>query len=627
MFSQNESESRTLLPTTISRIITTARSLITNYIIEWWLLEILSWCFSAVCMIAIFIVFLKFDDETQPKFPLGITINGFISVFSVCAKAALILPTAEGLGQLKWSHFKEKPRPLMDIERIDLASRGPYGAILLLGRARRMPLLALGAAVIMFAVPLDFVFQQTISYPVRWVQADNAFVPRSVAYDSLGGVFFKNNTRRLGPINSMIATLEPLWMGLNSSRGGTLPQLKGTCPTGNCTWEPFETLAVCSKCVDLSQELQWECATEPSEWVSNATYAGRPYPNVTSCGFSLKPDGKTRVFLSGYVVGADGSKGEALSTRFFPLVDSAPLSRAASFNGSVHFRDILNPISDFFVSGTPQGEIGAWGNATPTVLECNLHWCVKTVNTTHSWGRLNETTTRTVELDSPKTGVGSAWIKFDMAGVMTPRWIANFSLTLPPRQQEDLRNNSFSVINQTMVETILAMDQFLPSYVTTKDTGSTPYYRWLNGGQFFGETPLVVDLPVITNPWLPPNNITAQVEQIADTMTVVLRNAANSTSEFQWVRGTAWNEQTFIHIRWAWAIWPILLLALSLVFLIMTVAKSSREENVVRIWKNSAIAILFNGPGEEVKKSVEANARLGKARAKARTLWVRLFPD
>lgn len=145
VFGQNEHEGQTIhisikptLTTAIFRITATFRNLITNYIIEWWLLEILSWCFSAACMTAIFGVFLKFDDETQPKFPLGITINGFISVFSVCAKAALILPTAEGLGQLKWSHFKEKPRPLMDIERIDLASRGPYGAVLLLGRARRM---------------------------------------------------------------------------------------------------------------------------------------------------------------------------------------------------------------------------------------------------------------------------------------------------------------------------------------------------------------------------------------------------------------------------------------------------------------------------------------------------------
>lgn len=109
--------------------------LVVNYIVEWWLLEILSWCFSAMCMTTIFGVLVYYDNRPQPKFPLGATINGFISVFSVCAKAGLILATAEGLGQLKWSHFKEKARSMMDFERVDLASRGPYGALLLLARA------------------------------------------------------------------------------------------------------------------------------------------------------------------------------------------------------------------------------------------------------------------------------------------------------------------------------------------------------------------------------------------------------------------------------------------------------------------------------------------------------------
>jgi hypothetical protein len=109
-----------------------------NYITDWWLIEILSWCFSASCMAAIFGVLLHFDNHVLPVGPLGITINGFISLLSVFAKAALLLPTAEGLGQLKWSHFRKDSRTMMDIERIDLASRGPWGAMLLLVRTRGM---------------------------------------------------------------------------------------------------------------------------------------------------------------------------------------------------------------------------------------------------------------------------------------------------------------------------------------------------------------------------------------------------------------------------------------------------------------------------------------------------------
>lgn len=121
-------------PTVVSRLIILIRAFFFDYIVEWWLLEIASLCFSAVCMSTIFWVMVLYNGKEIPHWPLGITFNGFISVFSVCAKASLIFPTAECIGQLKWSHFKENTGPMMDFERIDLASRGPWGALLLLGR-------------------------------------------------------------------------------------------------------------------------------------------------------------------------------------------------------------------------------------------------------------------------------------------------------------------------------------------------------------------------------------------------------------------------------------------------------------------------------------------------------------
>lgn len=121
-------------PTVVSRIVNLIKRFLVDYIVEWWLLEIGSICFSAACMSNIFWVMVFYNGKEIPKWPLGVTFNGFISVFSVCAKASLILPTAEGIGQLKWPHFKENAGPMMDFERIDLASRGPWGALLLLGR-------------------------------------------------------------------------------------------------------------------------------------------------------------------------------------------------------------------------------------------------------------------------------------------------------------------------------------------------------------------------------------------------------------------------------------------------------------------------------------------------------------
>jgi len=110
----------------------------TRWFIDWWALEILSWGFSALCMAIIAIVLLKHDGKDLPSWRLGITINAFISIFSGFAKSALLLPTAEALGQLKWSWFKNGERKMVDFEILDSASRGPWGSLVLLTRTKGM---------------------------------------------------------------------------------------------------------------------------------------------------------------------------------------------------------------------------------------------------------------------------------------------------------------------------------------------------------------------------------------------------------------------------------------------------------------------------------------------------------
>jgi hypothetical protein len=89
-------------------------------------------------MIIILSVLAHFDGKEIPQWKLGITINAFISILSGFAKSALLLPTAEALGQLKWNWFSKKPRTMMDFEVLDSASRGPWGSFVLLARTKGM---------------------------------------------------------------------------------------------------------------------------------------------------------------------------------------------------------------------------------------------------------------------------------------------------------------------------------------------------------------------------------------------------------------------------------------------------------------------------------------------------------
>ena len=100
--------------------------------------EILAWVFSFFCIAAVVAVLFYFDGRELSEWPFSITLNAFIAIFAGFAKSALLVPTAEALGQLKWDWYRNKPKKMMDFEILDSASRGPWGSLVLLTRTKGM---------------------------------------------------------------------------------------------------------------------------------------------------------------------------------------------------------------------------------------------------------------------------------------------------------------------------------------------------------------------------------------------------------------------------------------------------------------------------------------------------------
>jgi hypothetical protein len=156
-------------------------------ILKRWLLEVLSWLFSAICMAAVIGVLAGLKDEPLTKWVLaektGLTLNAYISILSKMAGAALILPVSEALGQLKWSWFLEHSKQMWDFEIFDNASRGPWGSLLLLIRTKGKALAALGAMIMLCSLALDPFFQQVVDFPDRWaLQNSTSLIPRAMSY-------------------------------------------------------------------------------------------------------------------------------------------------------------------------------------------------------------------------------------------------------------------------------------------------------------------------------------------------------------------------------------------------------------------------------------------------------------
>jgi Protein of unknown function (DUF3176) len=112
-----------------------AQNWFTRWFVDWWMFEIVCWLVSAVCMLIIVAVLIHFDNKPVPNWK-SLTLNSFISVLSGFGRAALLVPTAEALGQLKWNWFSRKSRQMVDFEILDSASRGPWGSFILLARTK-----------------------------------------------------------------------------------------------------------------------------------------------------------------------------------------------------------------------------------------------------------------------------------------------------------------------------------------------------------------------------------------------------------------------------------------------------------------------------------------------------------
>ena len=121
---------------------------------DWWL-EIACCVVFTGALMAIVGAILPYQDQPLPQWPYNISINTLISILIAISKAAMLLVTAEGLSQLKWTWFQRK-RPLQDMARYDMASRGPWGSWRLLLSLRGRDLVAsVGAFVTVASIAID----------------------------------------------------------------------------------------------------------------------------------------------------------------------------------------------------------------------------------------------------------------------------------------------------------------------------------------------------------------------------------------------------------------------------------------------------------------------------------------
>ncbi|KAH7093062.1 hypothetical protein FB567DRAFT_433121 [Paraphoma chrysanthemicola] len=591
-------------------------------VFERWLLEIISWLISAICMGAIIAALAVLQDQPASRWPFdkaGLTLNAFVSILSRIAGAALLLPVAEALGQLKWIWFvRGDSKKMWDFEMFDNASRGPWGAFLLLIHTKGKTIAALGALVTIFALALDPFFQQVVSFPEEWTLQDtNSSISRAVRYEPVANLDYQNGIPLLGPDADMQAVIDPFFIANGTQPvpfgNGSRVDFPLSCPSSNCTWPDYQTLGVCTKCVQTPELLDFSCIYTRVDWTSELNATVESYPNATVCGYFLNSTSAEPVLMSGYMLDNSGKPtGEALIMRTLPLL-SNPLRYPLWGHGSLNFRHIRNPLMDVLISSAANAS-DVYANKAPVLHECVMAWCVKTIRSSYFIGTYKEEIVSTFlnESSGPFPWITTLYPEEE---TFESTYIENVTIAAPPTK-ENFSEWGWGINNDTMLQTLFILDRMFPAFTTVGNT-SEEVLRWRTGHP----TQVRTKKPVF-NPWLLPNNITHHMERLGEAMT----NAIRSTSSSEMVWGQAFDNEVYVSVRWGWLSLPLGLLLVSCVFLLATVIKSAIEKDQVSIRKNSAIATLLYGFPEHYQKRLAKSNSTGTPREKAKNLKVRLSP-
>ena len=212
-------------------------SRITHLLLDTWLAECVCLVLGLSGLIAIFSLLVVFHSQPLRRWHSELSINTILSGLATAMKACTMLATAAAIGQLKWTWFNRKERPLQDLNIYDGASRGVIGAINLLHHLRFWHLASVGCFITILLLASDAFVQASVNIAVRPIQSFGtasvpiAAVPRMNNYDDYLGKhpMWLDNT--LGNVNNQMRL--GIYTAFVDNSNTKDNRVTTVCPSGN----------------------------------------------------------------------------------------------------------------------------------------------------------------------------------------------------------------------------------------------------------------------------------------------------------------------------------------------------------------------------------------------------------
>ncbi len=435
---------------------------------------------------------------------------------------------------------------------------------------------SLGALITVLALAINPFTQQVATYQLEQVpSSQNSTLPVRFSY----------------PNDLVLSFKAAAYNGLFGSGHNALTPY---CPSGNCTWAPYQTLAVCSQCVNAADLIEY---TRSDHQVQSCNFDD----DNSSCLWSL-PNG-------------------------LALTDSAILNTSGTLSPMM-LDNVGQSLVNFSMLGYDEKK-------DPVATECSLYWCVNTYtaifNNTNFTERLSSSwynATSTL----PLANIPSAENLYNLRDTGFGA-VELYNIT-PPTGGGKAQPN----VNLSMDE--MEYDSFeivrLENYLVSNTLGVLAWLGPLLSGNVtenLGRSTDVMDLfyegYAGTSTSVVLSTVTISVVQdtfdrLAQSLTTWIRTSQNSSFDLGMGEavGVTWRSETVVNVRWAWLALPCVLLAGTTIFLGFIIMGTTKKQ--LGIWKSSSLALLFHGLEEGSGKVSEDLRHMVGMETTAKKMWVRL---
>jgi hypothetical protein len=407
-----------------------------------------------------------------------------------------------------------------------------------------------------FQMPSDtHKVDQVVCTQSKVVHISNLFYPipyaNAVSVASVGGQTY------LAVLASADFSMQAaILSGLSSDKNTLTQETPVRCPSGNCEWPPYTSLAVCSACSDITSSL----VKTTKNYTTSAPYSDQY--------LDFSPSNPSTAFRAGIVNAY--TLPNALHLDFAPgMADvSAVFYGTSNRTRTVVFKDNNEML---WSSSMIKNETSANGPELFTATECALYYCVKEYTSQVKNGSLIEISRITPSKQSTDS--------MQPVDAKRPPVRMDGQLNSPSDYAStDLHLGDNFRVSQVAINGIAA--QMAKTFnLDPAIRNATGYYYVTSAEQF---------APPASEVLYKSTNLTLTFENLAQSVSSNMRVKADDSTVVEGTTGIV-----VYKIRWSWISLPAVSVMGSWIFLALAIYQTKVAN--VPIWKTSPLAILKYG--------------------------------